>query len=80
MKKIFESSSFHAEIGAGIFLPPNGVAVLKNILPEVNWEKMHTVDFRTASLLFHAQRFGVNIDSIRTDGDVPPYRGPYADR
>ncbi|KAJ7224023.1 hypothetical protein B0H12DRAFT_286170 [Mycena haematopus] len=44
---IFESSSFHAEIGAGIFLPPNGVGVLKNTLPELNWDDMQTVDFRS---------------------------------
>ncbi|KAF7350625.1 FAD/NAD(P)-binding domain-containing protein [Mycena sanguinolenta] len=44
---IFESSSFHAEIGAGIFLPPNGVGVLKNLLPELSWENMQGVDFRT---------------------------------
>ncbi|KAF8153527.1 FAD/NAD(P)-binding domain-containing protein [Mycena galopus ATCC 62051] len=44
---IFESSSFHTEIGAGIFLPPNGVGVLKERLPELNWEVMQTVDFRT---------------------------------
>ncbi|KAJ6452079.1 hypothetical protein C8R45DRAFT_1124108 [Mycena sanguinolenta] len=44
---VFESSSFHAEIGAGIFLPPNGVAVLKNLLPELNWDDMQGVDFRT---------------------------------
>jgi hypothetical protein len=51
--KIFESSSFHAEIGAGITLTPNGVGVLKNLLPELNWENMKTVDLRSVSLLDH---------------------------
>ncbi|KAJ7846906.1 hypothetical protein B0H13DRAFT_2406699 [Mycena leptocephala] len=44
---IFESSSFHAEIGAGLVLPPNGIAVLKKVLPALNWENMQTVDFRS---------------------------------
>ncbi|KAF7368638.1 FAD/NAD(P)-binding domain-containing protein [Mycena venus] len=47
---IFESSSFHAEIGAGIVLPPNGVGVLKNNLPELNWENMQPVDFRSMEM------------------------------
>ncbi|KAJ7803030.1 FAD/NAD(P)-binding domain-containing protein, partial [Mycena leptocephala] len=45
--KIFESSSFHAEIGAGIVLPPNGGLILKALLPELNWENLQTVDFRS---------------------------------
>ncbi|KAK7042713.1 FAD/NAD(P)-binding domain-containing protein [Favolaschia claudopus] len=44
---IFESSSFHAEIGAGIVVPPNGVGVLNKMLPELNWDNMQTVDFRS---------------------------------
>ncbi|KAJ6486506.1 FAD/NAD(P)-binding domain-containing protein [Mycena vitilis] len=44
---IFESSSFHAEIGAGIVLTPNGVTVLKGLLPELVWENLQTVDFRS---------------------------------
>ncbi|KAF8145361.1 hypothetical protein K438DRAFT_1630232 [Mycena galopus ATCC 62051] len=39
---IFESSSFHAELGAGIVLPPNGSGVLKRLLPELKWENMQT--------------------------------------
>ncbi|KAJ6586093.1 hypothetical protein B0H19DRAFT_1369103 [Mycena capillaripes] len=44
---IIESSSFHAEIGAGIVLTPNGVMVLKNLLPELNWDNLQTVDLRS---------------------------------
>ncbi|KAJ7030247.1 hypothetical protein C8F04DRAFT_735005 [Mycena alexandri] len=44
---IFESSSFHAEIGAGIVLTPNGVRVLKTSLPKMRFENLQTVDLRT---------------------------------
>ncbi|KAJ7729966.1 hypothetical protein B0H16DRAFT_1330197 [Mycena metata] len=44
---IFESSSFHAEIGAGIVLTPNGVKVLKKLLPKLIFENLQTVDLRT---------------------------------
>ncbi|KAJ6458576.1 FAD/NAD(P)-binding domain-containing protein [Mycena vitilis] len=47
---IFESSSFHAEIGAGITLTPNGVLVLKQLLPELVWENMRTVDLRSVEM------------------------------
>ncbi|KAJ7028279.1 hypothetical protein C8F04DRAFT_68374 [Mycena alexandri] len=44
---IFESSSFHAEIGAGIVLTPNGMRVLKTLLPKMRFENLQTVDLRT---------------------------------
>ncbi|KAJ7021197.1 hypothetical protein C8F04DRAFT_1195733 [Mycena alexandri] len=44
---IFESSSFHAEIGAGIVLTPNGVKVLKKLLPKLIFENLQAVDLRT---------------------------------
>ncbi|KAJ7589123.1 FAD/NAD(P)-binding domain-containing protein [Mycena floridula] len=47
---IFESSSFHAEIGAGIVLTPNGVGILKKLLPELTWENMQTVDLRSVEM------------------------------
>ncbi|KAJ7164761.1 FAD/NAD(P)-binding domain-containing protein [Mycena crocata] len=47
---IFESSSFHAEIGAGITLTPNGVASLKNLLPNLNWANMQPVDLRSVEM------------------------------
>ncbi|KAJ7328080.1 hypothetical protein DFH08DRAFT_1026211 [Mycena albidolilacea] len=58
---IFESSSFHAEIGAGIFLPPNGVGVLKERLPELNWDAMQAVDFRSL------ESFNVTGTHLNTD-------------
>ncbi|KAJ7878847.1 hypothetical protein B0H14DRAFT_3858738 [Mycena olivaceomarginata] len=58
---IFESSSFHAEIGAGIVLPPNGSAILRKLLSELNWENLKTVDFRSMEM-FH-------ISGARMDGD-----------
>ncbi|KAJ7260306.1 hypothetical protein B0H12DRAFT_1231798 [Mycena haematopus] len=58
---VFESSSFHAELGAGIVLPPNGSAVLKKLLPELNWANMRTVDFRSMEM-YH-------VGGARMDGD-----------
>ncbi|KAJ6563878.1 hypothetical protein B0H19DRAFT_73365 [Mycena capillaripes] len=58
---IFESPSFHAQIGAGIVLPPNGVGVLKKNLPELNWENMQTVEFRSMEL------FNVDGTHLETD-------------
>ncbi|KAJ6566142.1 hypothetical protein B0H19DRAFT_1137049 [Mycena capillaripes] len=58
---IFESSSFHAEIGAGITLTPNGVAVIKDLLPELNWESMRAVDLRSVEM-FNAD--GTHTNSI----------------
>ncbi|KAJ7717288.1 hypothetical protein B0H16DRAFT_1388268, partial [Mycena metata] len=48
---IFESSSFHAEIGAGIVLTPNGVKVLKKLLPKLIFKNLQTVDLRTMDTL-----------------------------
>ncbi|KAJ7585345.1 FAD/NAD(P)-binding domain-containing protein, partial [Mycena floridula] len=47
---IFESSSFYAEIGAGIVLTPNGVEVIKKLLPELKWENMQPVDLRSIEM------------------------------
>ncbi|KAK7042728.1 FAD/NAD(P)-binding domain-containing protein [Favolaschia claudopus] len=44
---IFESSSFHAEIGAGIVVPPNAIGALNQMLPELSWDNIQTVDFRS---------------------------------
>ncbi|KAF9036969.1 FAD/NAD(P)-binding domain-containing protein [Hymenopellis radicata] len=60
---IFESSSFHAELGAGIVLPPNGSAVLKKLLPELNWENMRTVDFRSMEM-YHVGGARMDVDDL----------------
>ncbi|KAJ7167022.1 hypothetical protein C8R46DRAFT_1272218 [Mycena filopes] len=44
---IFESSSFHAEIGAGIVVTPNGIRLLQRLLPQLNFENLGAVDLRT---------------------------------
>ncbi|KAF7360732.1 FAD/NAD(P)-binding domain-containing protein [Mycena venus] len=54
-------SSFHAEIGAGIVVPPNGAGVLKQKLPELNWENMQAVEFRSMEMF--------NVDGSHMDTD-----------
>ncbi|KAJ7167013.1 hypothetical protein C8R46DRAFT_1095765 [Mycena filopes] len=44
---IFESSSFHAEIGAGIVLTPNGVKLLQLLLPKLDFKNLGSVELRT---------------------------------
>ncbi|KAK7039840.1 FAD/NAD(P)-binding domain-containing protein [Favolaschia claudopus] len=48
---IFESSEFHAELGAGIVLPPNGSNVIRKLLPEARWPNIQAVDMRSMEML-----------------------------
>ena len=45
LPQVYESSTFHAEIGAGIGLGPNVVKIIKTLLPDLKWENLKSVDW-----------------------------------